>query len=784
LTFTLSRPQGHPVEIRRGTRVSAARSGAGKEPPVFVTAQTVSIEPGAAQAEVLAHHCDWVEAELAGTGNGLPGLSLKVGRPPVVAPTGDGLDLIVAVEAAPKELDVAAPAVKHEGKAYRIWREVENFSNLGPDRFAYLVDRRHGIITFAPALRILSDDATLKETPEALAAVPKDGAGILISYRSGGGADGNVPANTLTVLKDPIPGVEVTNHHPATGGRSAETLENALLRGPQHIHSLRRVVTARDFELAAMRGSGAVEQARAFTKAMLWSHAPPGMVEVLLVPTVPVEARGEYGRVSAEIIRRHETDTARTQIQQALDEGRPVATNCEVSWGPPKEVAVMASVVCYRQENPAAVKARLLQRLYQTISPLSTPPETQGWPFGRALTGWDVYKIMSTEPGVISVSQVRLIVDAAPDKSVRALASDGFQANTWYAAKDHTVFRSMNGGKGWETVGRFTGEEVDQIETYPRATGASTRHAGLVAVATRLTGENEGSRLHISRDCGETWEPGPQTQFAIEDMAWMERDGVASLLLATELGLYELAARAKAVPRQVSVDAKDPALGFYAVAVATAASGGTSVAVAARDERGVFLSSEGARPNTFKHIGLNGELVRELDVQNRDLDQYLWAGVAAPGEQLGTGCFRWRLTGSAESVEGWRPYQKDWKGGSCRALAFQGSKVLAATSRLGVLRLDVDTHEPRWEAPDVHCGLPLHEVGRLEPVDAVVTEPGGKLAMAAGIQGVYRSRDQGLRYEYCSGREFADEVTLPKTWLLCSGEHEIEVVSEDEAQRN
>ena len=176
--------------------------------------------------------------------------------------------------------------------------------------------------------------------------------------------------------------------------------------------------------------------------------------------------------------------------------------------------------------------------------------------------------------------------------------------------------------------------------------------------------------------------------------------------------------------------------------------------------------------------------MRELEVQSRDLDQYLWVGIGAPGAQMGTGCFRWRLTGSAESVEGWRPYHKDWTGGSCRALAFQGSKVLAATSRLGVLRLDVDAREPQWEALDVHCGLPLHEVGRLEPVDAVVTDPESRLVMAAGIQGVYRSRDQGLRYEYCSGKEFSDEVTLPKTWLLCSGEHDIEVVSEDESQRD
>ena len=47
--------------------------------------------------------------------------------------------------------------------------------------------------------------------------------------------------------------------------------------------------------------------------------------------------------------------------------------------------------------------------------------------------------------------------------------------------------------------------------------------------------------------------------------------------------------------------------------------------------------------------------------------------------------------------------------------------------------------------------------------------------------GVFCSQD-GLRYNYCSPKEFKDEVTLPETWLFCSGEHELEVVNADEAR--
>lgn len=782
LRFTLSRPHDHPVEIKRGTRATTARSNAGSEPPVFTTMETVTIDAGATTVEALAHHCDLIDGELLGVGTGLPGLTLTTAQPPLIARTGSGPDLVLGVETASGEIDAHTPAIQHEGEAYHIWREVENFTNLGPDRCVYTTDRLAGTITFAPAVR-MSAERGPEEAPVALAEVPMSGQEIRLWYRRGGGAHGNVAAHTLVTLKDSIPGVEVTNPAPATGGRSAETLDNALLRGPQKVHALQRAVTARDFELVAMGSSGAVDRAKAFTRAALWAHAQPGAVEVLLVPHVPVEMRTN-GRVAAETICEHETEAAHTQIQRVLDERRPLGTQCLVNWARYKTASVKARVVVRAEEDPDAVKSRILRQLYQTINPLSTTPHTQGWTFGQPLTAWDVYKIVSAEPGVSSVGQVRLSVENVPNKNVRALAADMFQARTWYAGTGDTVFRSMNEGRGWEAVGNFQDEEVELIKAYPHQAGTPAGRAGLLAVAMCLPNAKQSTRLHISRDCGETWEVALQTRFRVEDMAWVDRDGVPSLLLATEAGLYELAAQEGAVPIQALVDPKNQELGFYAIAVANDVRGGTSVAVAARGEGGVYLSSDGGKPKTFAPIGLQGELVRVLAVQHRGPHSYLWAGVAVPGTAPGKGCFRWRLTGSTENPEGWRAYHKDWKAGGCRSLAFQGSKVLAASLRLGVLRLDVDARDPKWEAPDVGCGLPLRDVGRLQPVDVVASDPSGNVLLAGGVVGLYRSRDQGVQYDHCSSNEFSDEVTLPGTWLFCSGEHEITVVGEDEAGRD
>ena len=107
--------------------------------------------------------------------------------------------------------------------------------------------------------------------------------------------------------------------------------------------------------------------------------------------------------------------------------------------------------------------------------------------------------------------------------------------------------------------------------------------------------------------------------------------------------------------------------------------------------------------------------------------------------------------------------------------------MLAASFRGGVLRLDTSAGQPKWETPDVRCGLPLRDPGRFQPVNAVAADAASGLVLAGGAEGVFRSEDQGARYRAASSKEFTEKVTLPPTWLFCSGAHEITVVHEGEA---
>ena len=769
LLFKLAHPAPRAVEIPRGTRVSVSRTDSAGDPPIFTVSRTASIAAGKTEAEVLAHHCDLVEAELVGKGTGVGGLSVTVSRPPIVAPTEDELDLVVGVEADPAELEDRASAREFGNKSYRIWREVENFTQLGPDPFVYIVDRAIGTITFAPSVRMREENGSLKEAPEALAAIPRAGREIRVWYRRGGGANGNVAPNTLTVLKDAIPGVSVNNPAAAVGGRSGETVDNALLRGPQELHSLHRAVTARDFELLATR-SGAVSRARAFTKAALWTYAAPGTVEVVLVPFLDEQQR--HGAVTAAQLQALQTKESRERIQRALDERRPLGTTCVVHWARYKTVKVHARVVAHAEEDAVALKKRVLDRLYNSINPLPTKSHA-GWRFGQALRTSSLYDAALAEAGVSYVDDARMIVDEVPEDEVECLAIDAFQPNTWYAGSHSMLYRSMDDGDGWATAGRFPDQAVVSIEVNPRV-------PGLVAVATHNSAA-PGSRLHISRDCGESWQERSSTAFEIVDLAWISRDGTPVLLLATAVGLFELSMVPDSALVQVFVRSDDEKIGYYAVAAADLKSG-TSVAVAARNMGGVFLSSDGGKGNTFRNIGKAGEDVRVLSVQYDGDRAFLWAGLAAPGpSEPGNGCFAWALLGAQDPAEGWEAFNKSWLGGSCVQLAFQGDKILAATYDAGVLWMERRSDQESWQAPSIGCGLPqASREHPLERVDSLAVDPVGSMLLTGGKSGVFRSRDGGQRYSSCSQKIFADRVTLPPNWLFCSGEHDIDVVTEDE----
>ena len=302
-----------------------------------------------------------------------------------------------------------------------------------------------------------SDDAT---EPTPLAAVPAAGRQIRLWYRTGGGPAGNVAAGHADQPARPDPRGEGDQpRRRRAAGAAWSPIDSAMMRGPYEFFSLRRAITARDFELLATANSGAIARARAFTRSAMWSFARPGEVEVVLVPYVGQRAAAGLAADAPTCWSSTRSRRRRRRTEQDLDRRRALGTSVVASWATLKPVSVRGRVVVRPEEDVDAVTRRIHDRLYQTVSPLPTALNPTGWQFGEPLRASNVYRMLEqAEPGVRYVDEVRFVLQDAPDGRVRTVAADDFQAeDVVRRQRRDRCSGPPTTGSGWEPVGRFAG---------------------------------------------------------------------------------------------------------------------------------------------------------------------------------------------------------------------------------------------------------------------------------------------------------------------------------------
>lgn len=159
------------------------------------------------------------------------------------------------------------------------------------------------------AVQVDADDrATIVFGDGTFGALPSAGATVTATYRTSGGAAGNVPAGAIaTILDAPqlaLLGATVTNPAPASGGADRESIEHAVQHAPAVFRSLRRAVTAADYEQIALSFKG-VSKVRA--AATGWNEitlyvAPEGMGNVSDVLEANLKSYFEDKRMVSQII--------------------------------------------------------------------------------------------------------------------------------------------------------------------------------------------------------------------------------------------------------------------------------------------------------------------------------------------------------------------------------------------------------------------------------------------------------------------------------------------------
>lgn len=226
--------------------------------------------------------------------------------------------------------------------------------------------------------------------------VPPNNAQIYATYRIGGGAEGNVAANTIKyIITNAVSGLSVLNKYvsgsndgSASGGADPESTDSIRINAPLSVRSLNRAVSLSDYSALVVQVSGV---AKAIAIADVYTS-----VTVFFAPY------GDKGVQSDGVTPSTVFNSLKTTVQDYLVDKIPA--NTTVTFQPPSYVPVLieASITCLPQYKQSLVEADVNSIITELLS-------FDNVAFADRITLQDVLGAIASVPGV-AYSQITKLV--------------------------------------------------------------------------------------------------------------------------------------------------------------------------------------------------------------------------------------------------------------------------------------------------------------------------------------------------------------------------------------
>lgn len=343
-----------------------------------------------------AYNVRTVTGEIVGSSDGSGGQEFVVANSPVTEEEVWVDELSALSEARRRELVEARPSEVDEvtgpgGELREFWvkwQAVEDFLGSGEDSRHYTLDRATGRLSFGNGAR--------GKIP------PRGRDNVRASYKTGGGAEGNVEADAITGLKSSIPFIDaVTNPVPGGGGAEEESMERVRRRAPKQLRDRRKSVFTDDFERIAMAASRELARAKCIPGMDEAGDHSPGWVTLLIVPNT----RRKRPAPSVELKRRALEALRERAPATLVDPERPRL----VVRGPSfVEASVEATLKADGVESISTLEETVTKNVQAFLHPLSGGPEGDGWDFGELPHLSDLYALLERIDGVDHVEDLSL----------------------------------------------------------------------------------------------------------------------------------------------------------------------------------------------------------------------------------------------------------------------------------------------------------------------------------------------------------------------------------------
>ncbi|HED40819.1 MAG TPA: putative baseplate assembly protein [Chromatiales bacterium] len=228
----------------------------------------------------------------------------------------------------------------------------------------------------------------------------------IVSYRFGGGVEGNLAAGSIKEIQDGNPRFKVRHDWPLSGGLNAETVEQAERRIPQFLTHRNRAVTRQDFkfitEANPVNPVARAEVLEGFLPAATIQAARddvPGVVSVFVLPPAQPEL-GHTPKPSQGLLK----DVFTYLLQR-------IVLGTELYVLSPEFVPIAISVLLQVREPETEQQTLrdVQQALVEYLWPLVPGGgRTEGWPMGSAVRINELSTEISRVEGVLAINAVSL----------------------------------------------------------------------------------------------------------------------------------------------------------------------------------------------------------------------------------------------------------------------------------------------------------------------------------------------------------------------------------------
>ncbi|MBU7005767.1 baseplate J/gp47 family protein [Phosphitispora fastidiosa] len=225
------------------------------------------------------------------------------------------------------------------------------------------------------------------------------------------GLRGNVGRAEIKGLKTSIAFVDsVFNPEPADGGSDAETLAEAMERGPQMLRHQNRAVTLEDFEWLAGEASRNIARVKCLPNFNDRGEQQSGWVTLVIIP------KSTDGRPKPSL-------RLRQMVERRLREhtANVIAfpRHLRVIGPDYQEISVSAAITAKTIDMVPLVENRVLKELDGMLHPLTGGLDGRGWEFGRLPRLSDFFALLEGIDGVDHVDVLTMVSRSESGQEIR-----------------------------------------------------------------------------------------------------------------------------------------------------------------------------------------------------------------------------------------------------------------------------------------------------------------------------------------------------------------------------